>query len=150
MPREDFYFPIDRPPSEVFAFSTDNEKRPIWQSGVEQMTTEGPPGPGVKGRLVRQFLGRRVDVGIEYTEFEPGKRYAYKTTSGPLRFEISVELFESEGGGTLMHVTTEGRPQGFFRLLEPIVMRAVRRQIEADVKLLAELVEAEATQAQQA
>ena len=49
----------------------------------------------------------------------------------------------SDNGSTRFTQTFEAEVGGFFRLAEPLVARAIRRQMEADMETLKDLLEAQ-------
>ena len=136
---------INRPVEEVFAFMSDVEKAAQYESGVEErvLTSEGPLGVGSAGRDISRFLGRRRESTWEVTEFEPNKRVAIKSTSGPIEYQGSY-AWESVGDATKVSVAFETQLGGFFRLAEPLVVRMARRQGEADLANLKDLRESQA------
>ncbi len=135
---------INRPVKEVFAFLEDPANDPQWQSGLleAEYTSEGPLGVGTTAREVRKLLGRRIESTYEITEYEPDSKMALKTTSGPIPIEQSAS-FEAVEEGTKVTLVGEFEPGGFFKLAEPIVGRVAKRQFEADVANLKELLEAQ-------
>jgi carbon monoxide dehydrogenase subunit G len=135
---------VERPPQEVFRFLTDLANVPAWQSGaVEVRAPEGPLGVGTTYVEVLKFLGKRFEATLEVTEFEPARRFALKTRSGPFPFEVRHTLEQADGGGsTRIDVQLEGDPGGLFRLAESLVMRNAKRQIEEDYATLKKMVEA--------
>src|SRR5262249_13346406 len=108
-----------------------------------KMITQGPIGAGTRYRTVREALGRRLESETEITEFEPNQRYATKSISGPFPMESTVN-FEHVEGGTRVTGTLSGEPGGFFKLAEPILVSTARRQFEADLANLKELMETHA------
>ena len=65
-----------------------------------------------------------------------------RITSGPIPGE-GCYLFEpADGGSSRFTQTFEAEVGGFFRLAEPLVGRAIRRQTEADMATLKEVLEA--------
>lgn len=136
---------INRPIAEVFAFVTNPENSPQWESGLLETgkMSKGPMGVGTTWQEVRQFLGRRIKSTDEVTEYEPNKKFSFKSTSGPFPVEGGY-TFESVEGGTRVTVTGQGETGGFFKLADPIVARMVKRQVEADSANLKELLEAQA------
>ncbi len=134
---------IERPIEEVFAFATDPEKDSLWQStslGTEQIS-EGPVGVGTTFRNTSKFLGRRIESAYEVAEMEPPRRQCVKIVSGPIPASGCC-LFEPAEGGTRFTQTFDAEIGGFFRLAEPLVARAIRRQMEADMATLKDLLEA--------
>ncbi len=146
MIRFEFTVVVNRPVEEVFAYLTDPEKLPEWQSMVLEARQESPD-PMTKGsRLtdVRKFLGRRFETTVEVTAFEPNKRADFKAVSGPIPFAISHTL-EPMDGATSIRVVAEGEPGRFFKLAEPIVGTQAERQFRNDYSTLKDFLEARAT-----
>ena len=136
---------INRPLEEVFAFASNYENNSQWISGIIEVkkTSAGPIGVGTTYRSVLTFLGRRIEGETEYTEYEPTRSFAAKSTSGPFPIENRT-AFERVEGGTRVTFTTVAEPGGFFKLAEPLLVRMVKRQFEADFATLKELMEAHA------
>ena len=136
---------INRPVEEVFAFVTTPENDPQWRSGMleSKQTSEGPKGVGTTEQGVVQLLGRRIEWTAEATEYEPNKKVKDKVAAGPMSAEQS-QTFEPVEGGTRFTLVLEGETGGFFRLAEPIVIRILQRDLEADVANLKDILEAEA------
>jgi uncharacterized membrane protein len=136
---------INRPVEEVFALLSNPENSPKWSSGSVEVkkTSAGPIGVGTTYRSVRTFLGRRIEGENEFTEYEPNRRYATKSKSGPVPMEGRV-TFERVDGGTRVTGTMVGDPGGFFKLAEPLLVSMVKRQFEADLANLKDLMEAHA------
>jgi uncharacterized membrane protein len=136
---------INRPIGEVFEFVVNPESGPQWESWLleARKTSRGPMGVGATWQEVRQFLGRRIESTNEVTEYEPNKRFWFKSASGPFPVEGGY-TFEPIEGGTRVTVTGQGDTGGFFKLADPIVARMVKRQIEADSANLKEFLEAQA------
>ena len=135
---------IERPIEEVFAFATDPENEPLWQStSLEtEQTSGGPVGVGTTFRNTSKFLGRRIESTYEVTENDPPHRQCMRITSGPIPGSGCYALEPTEDGSTRFTQTFEAEAGGFFRLAEPLVGRAIRRQIEADMATLKDLLEA--------
>lgn len=136
---------INRPVEQVFDFVTNVENLPKWAGPVTEakQTSEGPVGVGAIQTQTAQFLGRRVESSQEVTQYELNKRLSTKTTSGSFPVEVNY-TFESIDGGTLIHLEGNVDAGGFFKLGEPIVGRMLRRQTDADIETLKELLEAQA------
>ena len=135
---------IERPPADVFAYTTDPEKLPEWQSTALEARSEGPVRQGAHVTEVRKFLGRRMETDVEVTAYEQDRRFALKAVSGPVPFDFEQTL-EPSDGGTNVNVVLEAAPGGFFKLAEPLVERAVRRQMQADYEQLKDILEARAS-----
>ena len=133
---------IERPIEEVFAYIGDQTNTPQWQAGLVEVrrTTEGPIGVGTKHTFVRTFMRRRMEADNEYIAFEPNRRIAFKTTSGPVRVEASY-VFEGVAEGTRVTSTVEMDASGFLSLAEPLIAAGLRREMNAAIPVLKDLLE---------
>ena len=136
---------MNQPVEEVFAFVSNPENIPKWSSlGREvKITSAGPIGVGTTYRSVVAFLGRRIEGETEFTEYVPNCSFAEKSTSGPFPIENRT-TFERVDGGTRVTFTTVAEPSGFFKLAEPLLMSLLKRQYQADLANLKDLMEAHA------
>jgi uncharacterized membrane protein len=142
--REEHTVVIDRLVEEVFDFATDPNNDSLWQSTTleTEQTSEGVVDVGTTFRNTTKFLGRRIESTSEISENEPPHKQCIKITSGPIPGS-GCYLFESaDDGSTRFTQTFEAEVGGFFRLAEPVVGRAIRRQMEADMATLKDLLEA--------
>ncbi len=136
---------IKRPVEDVFAVLSNVENNPKWSSVAleAKKTSEGPIGVGSTARFVGKFLGRRIESESEVTEFEPNRKYSWKSKSGPFPIKAST-TFEQIEGGTRVNTTAEAEPGGFFKLAEPLIMSMGKRQFQNDLDNLRDLMEANA------
>jgi len=136
---------VERPVEEVFAYLTDLERVPDWQTNVLFLQLQSSGGLRKGARLVelRKFLGRKVESVVEVTEYEPPERYTISVRSGPVPFSISNTLSES-GGGTRIDAVVEGEPGRFFGLIEWRVVKAVERELSNSLATLKDILEARA------
>ena len=134
---------VERPIEEVFAYFTDPARIPEWQSSALEahLDGEGPMRAGSTVLEKRKFLGRRMEATMEVLEYEPPHRFRIKASSGPVPFEVSNTLSAAEGG-TRIDAVLEGEPGGFFRLGEPLVARAVARELRNNLETLKDVLEA--------
>jgi uncharacterized protein YndB with AHSA1/START domain len=136
---------IDRPLMEVFTYASDPANMPRWAGEVleTELLSPGPLGVGSRARGVGKLLGRRLDVTIEITAFEPGRRFAFKSVAGPASSENSL-TFDEVDGGTRITETVEAELAGFLGLADALVGRALNRQFETNLANLKDLLEAPA------
>ena len=142
MARAEHSVEIQRPPEQVFAYLTDPGKIAEWQASALEAAQEtpGPMAVGTRLREARKFLGKRMDLVMEVTAHEPGRQFSLRTLSGPLRFEVR-QRFEAVEGGTRIDVVIEGEPGGFFQLAEPLVVRAVGRELASNLATAKDILE---------
>lgn len=119
----------------------DYAQDPRWRAGVTTMNPR-PPGivsPGTTTEEILRFGGRTYRSGGLVTSVDPGREFAWRTTSG-LR-AAGGRIVEPLGNGrTRLTLHAEIRPDGIMRLLQPVITPLLRRQLLADIGRLARLV----------
>jgi uncharacterized membrane protein len=142
---------ISRPVDEVWEFVHDIANDRLWQTTLveSEQLTDGPMGVATRVREVRHFLGLKVELAWEVTEFEPNSRSAIKGVSGPVPLSGGY-LLEPLDAGTRFTVIGELDAHGLFKLAEPVFARITARELEANLGHLKDLLEAESATAQEA
>jgi uncharacterized membrane protein len=135
---------INRAAEVVFAYVSDHTNAPSWQRGLLEVrrATEGPIGVGTRHTLVRTFMGRRMEAGNEFTEYEPNRRVAFKITSSSVAGEGSYVVEQAGSGSARLTARIEMQPSGLMRLAEPLMAASLRREVEANLIDLKGLLEA--------
>jgi uncharacterized protein YndB with AHSA1/START domain len=134
---------IDQPVAAVFAFVGDQHNAPRWQKGLLEVrkTTEGPLGVGTRHDFSRRVMGLMMTAGNEYTAYEPNRRIAFKTTSGPMQLQACYTT-EASGNGTQLTCTIEiEKGSGLFRLMLPLIVRSIRKDMRENFVTLKGLLE---------
>lgn len=133
---------IEKPAEEVFAALTDLAKIPVWTPGLTQARTADASPVTIGSTIIftGSFLGRGYESVVECIAFEPGRRFASKTTSAPFHLDVDQRL-EPTDGGTRLTSHYVGESRGFFKLAEPVVIRLTRRLFENAHENLKALVE---------
>ena len=127
---------IDRPAEEVFPFVADPENNPLWRKGVTRSAwlDPGPMRIGRRGTQTRRLLGREWTVVAEIAEWDPPRRAAWRTVSGPVTVTSWVRV-EPDGDGC---VVTGGADGGFTGpiggLLDRAAVPRMIRQAYADLE----------------
>jgi uncharacterized protein YndB with AHSA1/START domain len=111
---------IDRPPETVFRFLIEPEKQAQWADLSMRPLTDGPPAQGTRMEISFGMGPIKARIGLEYKAFEPGRRLAFGTFSGPIRWEGEY-LLEPTGDGTTLSQHGSFDFKGLWRLVEPIV-----------------------------
>lgn len=139
---------IDRPVDEVWEFVHDPTKDALWQTTLteSEKLTDGPLRVGTRVREVRHFLGRRIELAWEVTEYEPNRKSAIRGISGPVPLTGGYRL-EALDGATRFTVSGELDAHGLFKLAEPVFARITRRELEANLGHLKDLLETEVAEA---
>ena len=133
---------IDKPPAVVFAFISNFENNPKWQSGqIEaRFTSDGPLGIGSTYEQVAKFLGRQIVSTFEVIAYEPGQMVKASSTAGsfPITF---TRMAAAEAEGTKVTAVIKGDASGFYKLAETVMARMVQRSVDKDYQNLKKILE---------
>ena len=135
---------INCPVGKVFAYLADISRGTEWQSELLEVnqTSNGPVGIGTTLREVRRLMGRKIETAFTVTEYEPDVSLGFKSTSGPIPMRASFSL-DGSSNGTKVTMTVEAELTGVFKMTEPLVVHGAKKQMDADIAKLKELLEAE-------
>lgn len=134
---------IRRPAQEVFDRLVDVDRLSEWQSSALSSHADGPIGVGARVHETRRLLGREAHTELEVRAFEPPRRFALRTLSGPVKVDVDHTL-EPRGEGTLLHVVAEAEPGSILRFAKPVFARQAEHELRTDFGRLKELLENEA------
>jgi hypothetical protein len=135
---------VKRSPEEVFAYVADVNRHDEWSSAVQESRLEGF-GPVAKGsRYYQKFkiLGRTVEGQAVIEDYEPGRRVAFRSLTGPMPYGWDV-VVEPADGGTVLTSHGEMDAAGLLKLAAPAMRSAFKRQAEHDFRALKTILEAE-------
>ena len=134
---------IDRTLTEVFQYMSINENALQWQPGLlETRITNDVQGLGRAWVDVVQFLGRRMEVPFQLTDWQVDRKIAFQSTGGPIPMQGSY-VFAPSGDGTRVTFLLTGEPGGFFKLAEPVLMRIPQHQWQTNLANLKDVLEAQ-------
>jgi len=135
---------IYRPLNQVFCFVATPENDFQWQYGTLTSTqiSEGEIGIGTVFRSVGHFMGHRIESIYEVTEFEPNKRYGFKSRSGPMDSH-TLYTFEVLGGSTKINISTRISPGDLFKPDNVAIEKKVKKQYRENLALLKGILEAD-------
>ena len=133
---------INRTRQEVFDYVTDPANDVNWQGSAKlsEWASEAPHGVGSKVHAVNRFMGRNIDSMLEITAWDPPGSFGQKSVSGPIPFEITMQL-EEQDGGTKLTINGEAEAGGFFKIAEGLVGKQLQKQIETDFEKLKQVLE---------
>ena len=112
---------INRPAEDIFAFLNAPENHPKFVPGMIEFkkTSPGPLGQvGATIRGVRRFLGRKIELPYEITEYQRGTKLAMKGAMGPILFKDGYVL-ESMGPNTRVKFWLEFTLSGLMNVARP-------------------------------
>jgi uncharacterized membrane protein len=146
MPVVDESIVINRSRSEVFAFATDPENVPLYNSNMisfEQLT-EGPVGKGTRNHGMVRVVGKTIEWTTEVTEFEQDGRLMSRSVESPVGFELDIKYEDADGGTKVTWHQESETFGGFFgKLADPLVNRMYSKDVRSNLEKLKELVEAQ-------
>lgn len=134
---------INRSAAEVFAFFADASNNPKWQLGMVscEWTSSPPIGVGSIYEQHAKFMGRDVRSVFRVKEFEPGRSIKIETIEST--FPIDVHRWVESTGADSCTVNAEigGGPEGFLKLLTPLMSGKAQKSVDADYDRLKELLD---------
>jgi len=134
---------VNRPVDQVFAWLTnpDNQGKFDKSSLKMEALTPGPWRTGTQFRELRDLGRRKTEVLSEIAELIPNRRFIIRSKTGP--GWLGTWDLEPEGAKTRLHWTGQLTMNGFGRLLEPLIGRQMRAQIDRQFASLPHLIETE-------
>jgi hypothetical protein len=138
---------IPRPRAEVAAYAADPDNSTSWYANIKAVEWETPRPLAVGSRLafIATFLGRRLSYTYEIRELVPGARLVMSTAQGPFPMETTYTWDDAGEGMTRMTLRNRGAPAGFAKVAAPVMARAMRRAMNADLRRLSGILQRRAT-----
>ena len=134
---------IPLPADEVFAFLSNLENLPRWQSGVlrAELTSSGPLGVGSRAVVERRMFGQQIVADLVVTGYEPPRRIVLETEASGVSVQASVEIEPLEPKLSRVTFGMAMETSGFFmKAVEPMVAQAAEADIEASLTRLREVL----------
>ena len=134
---------IYRPVNQVFDFVSAPENDFQWQYGTlaAARLPDGASRLGSFFRTVGHLVGRRMQSIFEVTEYEPNRKYAFRSISGPLHLQTSY-TFDVSSGSTMISITTQAHATSLFKMNERLLERKMKKQLKENLAHLKDLLEA--------
>jgi Polyketide cyclase / dehydrase and lipid transport len=120
---------VDRPPDVVNQFLVDPERQKLW-SDVPMRRLDGDDGPMSAGSRFEVSFGMgplKAKVGLEISGLEPGRRMAFKSFSGPIKWEGEYRLAPTPSDSTQLSQEGTLTFTGLWRLMEPLAGGEISR-----------------------
>ena len=129
---------IPRPPAEVFPWLLEEDKVPRWTGHLEtyQRLDDGALGRGSRVRQVLDVSGRRIDVELEITSYDPPSGAETRFSTNGIEV-VNAYALEPAGAGTRLTQSVDARPSGLTaRLLVPVVQPRLEEKLTQDLERL--------------
>ena len=136
---------ISRSPETVFRYLNGPALQTLWSDVPMRQLTTGDPVPGSQLEVTFGMGPLKARIGLELSRVEQGRLLAFKSFSGPIRWDGEYRLASTDGGNTV--VSQDGRLtfSGAWRLIEPLVAGEISRGEIKELERLKTVVEHEAT-----
>ena len=133
---------IQQPINRVFDFISKPENDFQWQYETlsSSQTSEGVITVGSSFRSTGHLMGNRIQSTFEVTEYEPNKRYGFKSLSGPLQSVTSYSLDISKRY-TQVKISTQANVVNKMEFNENILEKKMKRQIKENLAMLKNILE---------
>ncbi|HET9905879.1 MAG TPA: SRPBCC family protein [Anaerolineales bacterium] len=133
---------ISQPIKRVFEFICTPENDFQWQYETLASTqiSEGVMRVGVCFRSDGHLMGLRTQSTFEVIEYEPNKRYGFKSLSGPLQ-SITAYTFEIARRYTQVKQSTQANVVNRIELNENVLEKKMKRQIKENLAMLKKILE---------
>jgi uncharacterized protein YndB with AHSA1/START domain len=135
---------VRRPVEDVFGVLSDPENAPKWSPNAleETLTSPRPVRVGSTRRAVVKTLGgRTAENHAVCTAFDLNRRIAWRSTSAPVPFEVTVNFIPHDGGTRVDSIWT-WEPKGLLRPAAPLLDLMFRRAMQRDIDGLRRMMEA--------
>jgi carbon monoxide dehydrogenase subunit G len=129
---------IPRPPAEVFPWLLEEDKVPTWTGSLEsyQRLDDGALGHGSRVRQVLEVSGRRIDVEMEITAYDPPTGAETRFSTNGIEV-VNAYALEAAGAGTRLTQAVEAKPSGLTaRMLVPIIQPRLEEKLTQDLERL--------------
>lgn len=130
---------LPAPPSKVFAYVSDLDHLPEWQSGITsaRRTSEGEMAVGATAHVTRELMGQRMEVPLAVTEYEPPGRLAISSEVSGVKAHATLDLVAADDGrATDLTFAMEIRGSMLTAFMEPMIAGAAGGDIDASLERL--------------
>ena len=133
---------IYQPIKKVFEFISNPENDFQWQYGTLSSTriSEGISALGACFQTTGNFMGHRIQSTFEVTEYDPNKKYGFKSLTGPLQ-SFTTYTFALASGYTQINLLTQANVVNFIELNENILEKKLKKQLKENLAMLKNILE---------
>lgn len=132
---------VDRLPDTVFRYLIEPARQTLWSDVPMRQLSDGPLVSGSRMEVTLGMGPIKATIGLELTAVEPGRRMAFRSFSGPIRWDGEYRLSPTGTSGT--ELSQEGRFAftGLWRLVEPLAGAEIRSGEIKELERLKVIVE---------
>lgn len=133
---------IARSQKEVASYVSNPDNAPEWYVNIKsaEWKTEKPLQIGSQIAFKAKFLGKELAYVYEIIELSDSKM-VMRTANGPFPMKTTYIWTEIGENETEMILRNAGKPKGFSKLFSPLMVPAMRKANNKDLKLLKKILE---------
>jgi len=126
---------IEAPPEALFAYLSDLDNLPEWQTGIvsAEITSGDELGVGTTARVVRDLMGQRIEAPMTVTAYEPPGRLAIRSEVSGVKATAELDLTPADGAATDLVFAMEIRGSFITSFMEPMIAGAAGGEIDATI-----------------
>ena len=134
---------IHCPVEKAFAFTTDAGSWSKWQTIIPyaEQTSNGPVGVGTTFKGTNYLMGRTMQWTAQATEYEKNRKFGKNITSGSV-FIQQHDTFEPTKEGMKFTLAYDMTVNGFLKLLSPMIVSSMRKELRKSLGNLKQILEA--------
>lgn len=134
---------IHRPVEQVYKFLSVPKNRLKYDPDLidVRQTPEVPIRIGTRIVEVRSMLGKKGEMVTEVSELEPNRLIGYRTFQGDPTNAFGAYQFDSIPEGTRLTLNFSLDPRGIVKLVVPLIVRSMKRNIAAGLCNIKALLE---------
>ena len=133
---------INQPYDAVFNYTIVADNWPTWQTFMVQaaQTSEGQVQVGSTFSGVTRLLGLNMKWSAEVNEYKPNTGWGKYIISGDITLQENL-AFESLEEKTRLTLTYDMRIGGFFKIVSPMIVWAMRNETKKSLNKLKDIIE---------
>ncbi|MCE5298133.1 MAG: SRPBCC family protein [Methanoregulaceae archaeon] len=133
---------IKAPVEKVFAITTDASRWSTWHTAIPEaeQTSDGPVGVGTTFRGVTRLMGRSMPWTATVTEYEANRKFGKNIDSGSV-FVEQHNICTPTTEGTIFGMVYDMKFSGCMRLMSPMLVRAMRKEMKNSLVKLKQVLE---------
>ena len=135
---------IKCPVDKVFAYTTDAENWPKYQSIIleSEQTSPGPWSVGTTFKGITRLMGLNMKWTAKATEYEPNVKWTKNIASGSITINEHV-TYEPVDGRVKFTIVYDMKVGGLMKLFSPMIVSSMRRETKKSLGNLKSILEAQ-------
>ena len=130
------------PVGEVFALTTDAARWCTWHTAIPEaeQTSGGPVGVGTTFRGTTRLMGRSMPWTATATQYKVNEKFGKNIDSGSVVIE-QHNTYTPTPEGTMFSMVYDMRFSGGMRVLSPLIVRSMRREMKNSLMKMKQILE---------